>query len=109
FLILKGIGQFMNLRIPDAELEIGDVAVHGEEAYPTEELVRVGAPASSDGPRSAPPGGTAAPADQASPAGPCRLRIAPGGACAPSAGAGRSAVGQSAAGGPGQGGRRSGG
>jgi len=45
FLILKGIGLFMKLRIPDEELEIGDVAVHGEEAYPTEELVRVGAAA----------------------------------------------------------------
>src|SRR5215475_1150343 len=45
FLILRGIGLFMKLRMPDAELEIGDVAVHGEEAYPTEERVRVGAPA----------------------------------------------------------------
>jgi Amt family ammonium transporter len=43
FLILKGIGLFMKLRIPDADLEIGDVAVHGEEVYPSEEeLVRVG-------------------------------------------------------------------
>ena len=58
FLILKGIGLFMNLRIPDEDLEIGDVAVHGEEAYPTEELVRVGAAA--DGPAHAPSGGTAA-------------------------------------------------
>ena len=33
----------MKLRLPDEVLEIGDVAVHGEEAYPTEELVRVGA------------------------------------------------------------------
>jgi Amt family ammonium transporter len=47
FLILKGIGLFMKLRIPDAELEVGDVAVHGEEAYPTEELVRVGATAAA--------------------------------------------------------------
>jgi Amt family ammonium transporter len=61
FLILKGIGLFMKLRIPDAELEIGDVAVHGEEAYPTEELVRVGAAAAgtADGPRSALPDGRA--------------------------------------------------
>src|SRR5262252_4914571 len=66
FLILKGIGLFMKLRIPDAELEIGDVAVHGEEAYPAEELVRVGATAASEGPRSALPGGRAAPAGQAS-------------------------------------------
>jgi Amt family ammonium transporter len=61
FLILKGIGLFMKLRIPDAELEIGDVAVHGEEAYPTEELVRVGAAAAgtADGRRSALPDGKA--------------------------------------------------
>src|SRR5690349_5564637 len=58
FLILRGIGLFMKLRIPDEELLIGDVAVHGEEAYPTEELVRVGAgsAALSDG-RAAPPDG----------------------------------------------------
>ena len=43
FLILKGIGLFTKLRIPDADLEIGDVAVHGEEVYPSGELVRVGA------------------------------------------------------------------
>src|SRR5215467_14152553 len=64
-LLLKGIGLFMKLRIPDAELEIGDVAVHGEEAYPTEELVRVGAPA-AEGSRSAPPAGTAVTADSGS-------------------------------------------
>jgi len=43
FLILRGIGLFMKLRIPDDQLEIGDVAVHGEEVYPSEDLVRVGA------------------------------------------------------------------
>ena len=32
----------MNLRIPDDQLEIGDIAVHGEEAYPSEDLVSVG-------------------------------------------------------------------
>ena len=32
----------MKLRIPDEQLEIGDVAVHGEEAYPSEDLVSVG-------------------------------------------------------------------
>jgi Amt family ammonium transporter len=32
----------MNLRLPDDVLEIGDVAVHGEEAYPSEDLVGVG-------------------------------------------------------------------
>jgi Amt family ammonium transporter len=29
----------MNLRLPDADLEIGDVAVHGEEAYPMEDTL----------------------------------------------------------------------
>ena len=43
FLILRGIGLFMQLRIPDEELEVGDAMVHGEEAYPAEELTRVGA------------------------------------------------------------------
>jgi ammonium transporter, Amt family len=41
FIILRVLGLFMKLRIPDADLEIGDVAVHGEEAYPSDELVRV--------------------------------------------------------------------
>jgi Amt family ammonium transporter len=43
FLILKGLGLFMNLRASDAQLEIGDLAVHGEMAYaPEEELVDAG-------------------------------------------------------------------
>jgi Amt family ammonium transporter len=29
----------MKLRLSDAELEIGDVAIHGEEAYPQEEIL----------------------------------------------------------------------
>ena len=33
----------MKLRLPDEVLLIGDVAVHGEEAYPSDELVGVGA------------------------------------------------------------------
>jgi ammonium transporter, Amt family len=37
--LLKVIGLFVKLRIPDEELEIGDVAVHDEEAYPDEALV----------------------------------------------------------------------
>src|SRR5215831_17351760 len=65
FLILRGIGLFMKLRIPDAELEAGDVAVHGEEAYPAEELVRVGT-GTADRPRSALPGGAAAAAEKVS-------------------------------------------
>ncbi|HEY5987087.1 MAG TPA: hypothetical protein VIV12_12040, partial [Streptosporangiaceae bacterium] len=43
FLLLKGIGLVMNLRMSDAELEAGDVAVHNEEVYPSETLTRVGA------------------------------------------------------------------
>jgi len=31
----------MKLRLPEADLEIGDVAVHGEEAYPSDGLVSV--------------------------------------------------------------------
>jgi ammonium transporter, Amt family len=38
----------MNLRLPDEQLEIGDVAVHGEEAYPSDELISVGAKAIAD-------------------------------------------------------------
>ena len=37
FLILRGIGLFMKLRMPDAQLRVGDAAVHGEVAYPEEE------------------------------------------------------------------------
>jgi hypothetical protein len=33
----------MKLRLPDEVPAIGDVAVHGEEAYPSGELVGVGA------------------------------------------------------------------
>ncbi len=42
FILLKAIGLFVKLRIPDDQLEIGDIAVHGEEAYPSEDLVSVG-------------------------------------------------------------------
>ena len=42
FVLLKGIGLFVKLRIPEEDLEIGDIAVHGEEAYPSEDLVSVG-------------------------------------------------------------------
>jgi ammonium transporter, Amt family len=38
----------MKLRLSDAELEIGDVAVHGEEAYPADELVSVTAASMAD-------------------------------------------------------------
>ena len=38
----------MKLRLPDEVLAIGDVAVHGEEAYPSDELVGVGAVSLAD-------------------------------------------------------------
>ena len=38
----------MKLRLPDEVLAIGDVAVHGEEAYPSDELVGVGAASLAD-------------------------------------------------------------
>jgi ammonium transporter, Amt family len=61
FLILMVIKHVfrMKLRLPDEVLEIGDVAVHGEEVYPSDELVSVGAKAIADeAPRSAlPPDG----------------------------------------------------
>jgi Amt family ammonium transporter len=48
----------MKLRMPDEVLEIGDVAVHGEEAYPSDELVSVAAKAIADeAPRPAQPDG----------------------------------------------------
>jgi ammonium transporter, Amt family len=37
--ILKFLGLFMKLRASDEELELGDIAVHSEEAYPDEALV----------------------------------------------------------------------
>jgi ammonium transporter, Amt family len=37
--ILKFLGLFMKLRAPDEALEVGDIGVHEEEAYPDETLV----------------------------------------------------------------------
>ena len=42
FLLLRGIGLVMKLRAPEEDLEIGDVAFHGEEAYPSDELALAG-------------------------------------------------------------------
>ena len=52
FLILMVIKHVfrMNLRLPDDVLEIGDVAVHGEEAYPSDELVSTAASAADETP-----------------------------------------------------------
>ncbi len=52
YLILRVIKFFTPLRMPDAELVTGDLAVHGEEAYPVEsdEPVPVLAGGGDDGP-----------------------------------------------------------
>jgi Amt family ammonium transporter len=39
FVILRVLGIFMKLRLPDEVLETGDLGVHDEEAYPDETLV----------------------------------------------------------------------
>jgi ammonium transporter, Amt family len=39
FVILKFLGMFMKLRLPDDVLETGDLGVHDEEAYPDDTLV----------------------------------------------------------------------
>jgi len=39
FVILKVLGLFMKLRLPDEVLESGDLGVHDEEAYPDESLI----------------------------------------------------------------------
>ncbi|HUH71457.1 MAG TPA: ammonium transporter [Mycobacterium sp.] len=39
FVILRALGLFMKLRLPDEVLETGDIGVHDEEAYPDETLV----------------------------------------------------------------------
>jgi ammonium transporter, Amt family len=61
FIILKIISIFTSLRMPDDTLQMGDVEVHDEEAYPPEEgfvrtgeLVGVGAPPGSAGSTAAP-------------------------------------------------------
>jgi Amt family ammonium transporter len=61
FVILKFLSLFMPLRMPDEVLETGDLAVHDEEAYPTDTLIQ------ADGTRQAvaSEGATATPALQA--------------------------------------------
>jgi ammonium transporter, Amt family len=59
FLILMVIKHVfrMKLRLPDEVLEIGDVAVHGEEAYPSDELISAHASSIADeAPRALPDG-----------------------------------------------------
>jgi len=56
FLILRVIGLFIKLRLPDNVLETGDLAVHDEEAYPSGlDLVTASALASEDVPPSVSP------------------------------------------------------
>jgi ammonium transporter, Amt family len=43
FVILKGISLFTSLRMSDAELEVGDLAVHDEVAYPEDDPDPAGA------------------------------------------------------------------
>jgi len=42
FIILRLMKLVTPLRMPDEELEVGDLAVHGEEAYPDEGMVPIG-------------------------------------------------------------------
>jgi Amt family ammonium transporter len=42
FLLLKLIGLFVKLRLPDEVLETGDLAVHEEEVYPSDTLTAIG-------------------------------------------------------------------
>jgi Amt family ammonium transporter len=49
FLILRVLGLFMKLRLPDDVLETGDLGVHDEEAYPSgADLVPAGASAAEE-------------------------------------------------------------
>ncbi|AYF75932.1 ammonium transporter [Nocardia yunnanensis] len=57
FAILKILGLFMSLRMPDDVLETGDVGAHEEEAYPDDTLVHAHSPAL----RKSPPRAKAAP------------------------------------------------
>ena len=65
FVILKVLGLFMKLRLPDDVLESGDLGVHDEEAYPDESLVTVSGRANwPKAPRAAKPdSGPAEPVD----------------------------------------------
>jgi Amt family ammonium transporter len=43
FVILRVVGLFIKLRLPEEVLETGDLAVHDEEVYPPQSLTAVGA------------------------------------------------------------------
>jgi Amt family ammonium transporter len=53
FLILRVLGLFIKLRLPDPVLETGDLAVHDEEAYPSEDLVSASTAAEAPVPKPA--------------------------------------------------------
>jgi ammonia channel protein AmtB len=36
FILLKIVGLFIPLRMSEAEMEVGDIAVHGHEVYPSD-------------------------------------------------------------------------
>ena len=36
FILLKLVGLFVPLRMSDEEMEMGDIAVHGHEVYPSD-------------------------------------------------------------------------
>jgi Amt family ammonium transporter len=61
FILLKLVGLFVPLRMTEAEMEEGDIAVHGHEVYPSDVPslgYPAGVPAATPGP-TAPAGGTA--------------------------------------------------
>ncbi|HET9593500.1 MAG TPA: ammonium transporter [Solirubrobacterales bacterium] len=62
FILLKLVGLFVPLRMTEAEMETGDIAVHGHEVYPSDVPslgYPDGVPAAQPAARPAPAGGTA--------------------------------------------------
>jgi Amt family ammonium transporter len=62
FILLKLVGLFVPLRMTEAEMETGDIAVHGHEVYPSDVPslgYPDGVPAAAPAARPAPAGGTA--------------------------------------------------
>jgi ammonium transporter, Amt family len=62
FILLKLVGLFVPLRMTDEEMEVGDIAVHGHEVYPSDVPslgYPDGVPPSQPAARPAPAGGTA--------------------------------------------------
>ncbi len=59
FILLKLVGLFVPLRMSDADMEIGDLAVHGHEVYPSD-IPSLGYPGGISSP--APPAGAGGPA-----------------------------------------------